>query len=104
MLTFATTIGGTPDEKDLAAARLIVTRENERRAALDPPEDPLPTSTPVEIRAGFLTVLDTQILPNAHASWIREAAEIQLAQQDVKSLWRDATDAQRAAAVAALQA
>ena len=92
---------GSPDDNDTAAAQLIVDNENARRAAQEPPETPLPDSTGAELKASYLTIL-LEIVTNAHASYSKQAAEQAAQSQDVKTLWQDATDSQRAAAVTAL--
>ena len=104
---------GTPGDHDIDAATLIIGNknaeieaENERRAALDPPEDPLPLlplETTAELKASYLSVL-AEIVETAHNDYARQAAEQQEQEANVKELWRDASPAQRAAAIAALQA
>ena len=93
-------VTGSADEKDRRAMKMLIDQENERRAALDPPGTPLPQSTAPERRASYETVLQP-ILASAHASYIQQAGERVLL-SDLKPLWAAATDAKRAAALAAL--
>lgn len=51
------------------------------------------------IRELLIDRIKTSLLP----SWIQQQAEATEQEQQVKELWKDATDAQRAAAIAALQ-
>jgi|DEB0MinimDraft_6_1074348.scaffolds.fasta_scaffold59451_2 hypothetical protein len=88
-------------EKDADAANLIVDQENERRAALDPPEAPLPKSNNAELKASYETVLSATLL-SAHMSYQKQAAEKKSQDADAKTLWENATNAQRDAAIAAL--
>lgn len=99
-LTLTATVSGTPNEDDFRAARFIVDQENERRAAADPVETSLPDGTNAELRDSYEVMLG-QILDRAHASYIEQSDVATL--RDAKALWKDATDAQRQAALAALQ-
>jgi hypothetical protein len=90
----------TPTQEDKRAAEYIVTQENARRAALDPPEDPLPMSTNGELKNSYEVVL-TAILVGAHASYINQSDVASLA--EIKALWGPASDAQRNAARSALK-
>ena len=102
MITFTVNATGTPDEADIRAAMLIVndengrrTAENERRAALDPPEDPvalLPTGTLQERVASYRTVL-ANIVASAHASYVQ--TEARQSAETVRDRWKDATEEQR---------
>lgn len=86
---------------DSDAATYIVEAENERRAAADPPETPLPYATGAELKASYLAMLES-IIDRAHASYQKQSATKKLETENVKTLWQTATEAQRAAAVAAL--
>jgi hypothetical protein len=94
---------GRPDGFDREAAIMCIEQENERLAALDPPQDPLPYETNAELKASYLAYLD-QIVSQAHDSYKAQAAERNHSSENVKDLWKQATPAQRAAAKAALQA
>ncbi len=99
-ITFSVDFSGTPDEFDRAAAQFVIDAENARRAAADPPETPLPDSTAAEVKASYLGELGKAI-DSAHANYAK-AARTQEIEQQVRAAWSDATDAQRAAALAAL--
>lgn len=101
MADFATTVSNIAPG-DVEAGQVIVDRENEYRAAQDPPETPLPYSTGAEQKASVEWVLNNKVLVNAWASWKREAAATKREEQNVRELWESATDAERAAAIAAL--
>jgi hypothetical protein len=102
-ITFSIDFTGTPDSTDVEAAKLIIQKENDRRAALDPPEAALPDGTGAELKTSYLSLL-ADIVANAHGSYANQAAAEKLKTQSVESLWASATDAQRTAAIAALQA
>ena len=89
------------DVDDLRAAQHIVGLENERRAALDPPEAALPDSTNAELKASYESML-LSIIADAHASYKKQAADKAASDQSLKDLWKAATDAERAAAITAL--
>lgn len=67
---------GTPDADDILGARHIVFIENKRRAALTPPGTALPTATPAELKASYLTILSGTIT-SAHVSYIQQAKSAQ---------------------------
>ncbi len=69
----STNFSGAPDDEDRRAAHFLIRVENARRAALDPPGTPLPSSTGAELKASTLTVMD-QILTNAWTSYVQQAA------------------------------
>lgn len=100
-LSFAVNVTGTPSENDILAATKIVEEENAKRAAEEPPGTPLPYSNLSELASSYETVL-ASIVEKAHTGWAKAAKQEALETQ-VKDLWLNATDAQRAAAVAALQ-
>lgn len=102
MATLVITVNatGTADEEDRRAMNLAIDRENEIRAAQTPPGTPLPKSTAAERKASYETILAPRIM-SAHLSLIREAGESTLF-RNLKPRWDIATDAQRAAAAAAL--
>ena len=100
-LAFQVGFTGTTTENDIAAARFIIDSENVRRAAIDPPESPLPTGNSAEIKASYLTIL-AEIVTKAHNSYIIQAGNKSEEEANVGSLWKEATQAQRDAAIAAL--
>ena len=90
------------DAKQVAAAQYFIslenakiTAENEQRAAQDPPLDPLPTI------AGPIQYL-TSVLERVLASWVIKHDRITMANSNATARWAASTDAQRAAALAAL--
>jgi hypothetical protein len=89
------------DADDFRAAQYIIDIENARRAALDPPETPLPDSTNAEVKASYESML-LEIIDKAHTSYKKQASEQALANDNIKSLWESATDAERQAAITAL--
>jgi hypothetical protein len=91
-ITFTVNFTGVPDQEDQLAARHKValenaaiavqnaatTAENARRAALDPPEAPLPlkpllpSGTNAELKSSYLSILGGTVT-TAHASWAQLA-------------------------------
>jgi hypothetical protein len=99
--TFAITASGTADQEDKNAALYAIGVENARRAALDPPVAALPFGTNPEIKSSYQTVLST-VASDIHAHNIAQSNSSVV--QQFRTLIPIATDAQRAAALAALQA
>lgn len=93
-------VTGTLDQADRRAMLYIVELENARRAAATPPGTPLPISTNTEIRTSYATV-QSALLNSAHLSYVKQSDFVTL--QEIRGLWPNATDQQRAAAAAALQ-
>lgn len=93
-------ITGTADTEDRRAMEYVIAQENARRAALDPPEAALPMSTATERRVSYETVMAPR-MAEIHRSYINQSDVATL--QEVRALWPAATDAKRAAALAALQ-
>lgn len=100
-LSITVSVSGTATQDDARAARYMVARENERRAALDPPGTPLATSTAAELRASYQTVLGA-VVTASHASYVQQSTEHAL-RNEFRQAFEAATDQQRAAALAALQ-
>ena len=102
MATLVITVNatGTADEEDRRAMNLAIARENELRAAQTPPGTPLPNSTALERKASYEAILGPRVM-SAHQSLIREAGDSAMF-RNLKPRWDIATDAQRAAAAAAL--
>jgi hypothetical protein len=101
MATFTITISDVDVDADTDAAQYIVDQENARRAAADPPEDPLLDSNGAELKASYTTVLEQTLLA-AHVSYQKQAAAAKLDVQNIRTLWQSATNAQRDAARTAL--
>ena len=94
---------GTPNDFDKRGATLIVEQENARRLTDvdengDPLLPPLPYGTGAELKASYLGIL-LNTVNKAHASYVNQAST---ADQIVKELWKEATDAERQAALTAL--
>lgn len=99
-LNITVNLQGSPSEDDILAAQHIIFQENARRAAADPVEEPLPI-TPVPQLANSYESMLVKIIEKAHASYIEQALEKSL-REDTATLWKNATAAQRQAAIAAL--
>lgn len=93
-LSIAVDITGSPEGNDVEAATLAVESYNEANGTT------LPTRPLGQLATSYETV-QAALLTAAHADYARQAADKAL-EADVKTLWRNATDQQRAAAVAAL--
>jgi hypothetical protein len=98
-VTLTTAIGGTPDDKDRRAAMYAIDLENERRALQDPPLDPLPYGDNAELATSYRAVLDP-VLNQLHEQYL-QASDTTTLEEQVKEVWKNATDAQRAAMIAA---
>lgn len=103
MATLVITVNatGSADEEDRRAMNLAIDRENEIRAAQTPPGTPLPKSTAAERKASYEAIMGPKV-QSAHQSLILEAGQ-QVLFKDLRPLWDVASDAKRAAALAALQ-
>lgn len=101
-ITLKVTFTGNPDEVDDAAAQHIVDAANARIAAEDPPGTPLPDGNPGQLKLSYLSELEA-IVTKAHESYARAAREKEFNAPDgLKVKAKTATNAQRAAALAAL--
>ena len=83
------------------AAKFIVDAENQKRAAADPPIDPLPVTPWVELKASYLTVLGST-LDRAHENYIKQQADKQAAEDKLNARWLEGGESERAASLAAL--
>lgn len=103
MATLVITVNatGSADEEDRRAMNLAIDRENEIRAAQTPPGTPLPKSTAAERKASYEAIMGPKV-QSAHQSLILEAGQ-QVLFKDLRPLWDVASDAKRAAALAALR-
>ena len=104
-MTINVTIADASLEADQLAALHVVNGHNARLEAAATEEEPavlLPVEPAADLKTSYETVLGLT-LERAHASYQKQAAEKALETQDVKDLWKEASLAQRAAAVAALQ-
>ena len=99
-VVLSTAISGTPTEQDRRAAKYAIDLENDQRALQDPPGTPLPYSTNAELAASYRAVLDP-VLTQLHTQYLQSSDVVTL-EEEVRANWKNATDAQRAAALAAL--
>ena len=93
-LSIAVTIGGSPTQDDGRAAKFIVSQENERRAALDPPGAVLPTNTAAALAKSYETVL-VATLVSAHESYVKQAAESYVTDASRAAAFKSASDSVR---------
>ena len=93
-------VTGALDQADRRAMLFIVEQENVRRASLNPPLAALSVVDNVAIRTSYAAV-QASLLQSSHLSYIEQSNVATL--QDIRTLWPNATDQQRAAAKAALQ-
>jgi hypothetical protein len=99
-LAIETRVTGNADREDRNAMLHKIAEENTRRAALDPPGEVLPSSTVVEQRASYAIIM-SMTANDVHRHNVSQSDVATL--RDVQQLWPNATDQQRAAALAALQ-
>ena len=83
------------------AAKFIVDSENEKRAAQDPPVDPLPVTPFAELVPSYLAILEAT-LDRAHVNYIIQQATQQSATDQLDARWLQASEAERNAALTAL--
>ena len=83
------------------AALYIVNGENEKRAAFDPPIEPLPIEPFTALVSSYLTVLSATIT-RAHGNYIKQQAEQQSAIEKLDQRWLEGGETQRAASLAQL--
>ena len=100
MATFSVTISPPIEDLDQEAAELLVNRENKRREVAGLVV--LPISPLADLKTSAETVLSQQTA-EYWGSLQKQAAKLSQVQSNVQELWRDASSAQRAAAIAALQ-
>lgn len=92
-------VTGTIDVEDRRAMDLEIGRENARRAALNPPLDPLPMADNTQRRSSY-EIIRTERERAAHLASIVDSNVATLA--EIRVAWNNATDQQRNAALAAL--
>jgi hypothetical protein len=85
------------------AAKFIVDAENKKRAAADPPINPLPVTPWADLKASYLTVLG-HTLDRAHENYIKQQADQQASQDELNARWLEGGESERAAALAQLPA
>lgn len=91
----------TADAADRRAFRMVVDQENARRAALIPPETPLPNATNAEYKSSAEIVYAMR-MNDAHRDYIRQADET-TKREIIAAFDAQPDEAKRAAALAALQ-
>ena len=91
-------VEGSHDE---LAAQFIVDSENEKRAAQDPPVDPLPVTPFAALVTSYLTVLEAT-LDRAQISYISQQATQQSNADQLGARWLEGGETERAASLAAL--
>ena len=99
-VTITTNIA-TFDRDDMAAAVMVIERENVRRAALPVPLPALPLSTAQERRTSYQTIMAGHLL-RLHLANIQIAAISNTTVKQIRDAAMGASDAQRAAALTAL--
>jgi hypothetical protein len=97
-ITFTVTFTGSPDDFDVRGATRIVELENAKRTADGDVLPQLPLATDSQLKASYLEMLEA-IITKAHANYIVQASDVETS---VRDLWKNATDAERAAALTAL--
>jgi hypothetical protein len=110
-VSFAVSIGGTANAADREGAVWLITKrnaeivqENASRAAANPPQPPLPLllfGTADEIKTSYQALLE-ELLLKIHASYVSQSGIDAANKDQVANLWRNATEAARAAAKAEL--
>ena len=83
------------------AAKYIVDSENKKRAAAEPPIEPLPIAPWEELKASYLTVLGNT-LDRAHENYIEQQANQQASDDKLNLRWLEGGESQRAAALSQL--
>jgi hypothetical protein len=83
------------------AAQFIVDSENEKRAAFEPPIDPLPVAPFAALVDSYLIVLSATIT-RAHGNYIVQQAAQQSAIDKLDQRWLEGGSADRAASLAQL--
>ena len=82
--------------EDVSDATYFLTKENERRAALDPPQPALPVGTNAEKKASLELLLATRVLPNAWAKVHQDALNAELENMSVVELYKTLDTSERA--------
>lgn len=99
-VTIATVIQ-TFDREDREVAATAIAAENARRAALTPPGTALPFSTAQEIRQSYQTIMADRVMA-VHLAGVKAISANNITVKQIREAAMNATDAQRAAALAAL--
>lgn len=99
-VTITTNIA-TFDRDDREVANAAIAQENQRRALLTPPGTPLPNSTAAEMRTSYQTIMADRVMA-VHQAGIKAITANNTTVRQIRDAAMVATDAQRAAALAAL--
>ena len=91
-LVIETRVTGSADREDRETMIDVITKENARRAALDPPGEVLPYSTVPEMRASYAICM-TETSIDVHRHNMSQAVELTLRQ--VREFMLTATDAEK---------
>ena len=94
-LVIAVNVSGTPTEMDARAANLIVNQKNVQLAAEDPPGTPLALAPLGALATSYESVL-VETLNSAHASYVSQANEAYVSNQERATAFKNATDATQA--------
>lgn len=94
-ITFTVNFTGTPDEFDKRAAELCIQRENEWRAAQEPPLDELPSSNNTQLKAGVIAYFERLANDNQWTSYREQAEEESINQANLKERFKLADQATR---------
>jgi hypothetical protein len=99
-VTISTNIA-TFDRDDREVANAAIEAENQRRSLMTPPGTPLPNSTAAEMRASYQTIMADRVMA-VHQAGIKSITANNTTVRQIRDAAMVATDAQRAAALAAL--
>ena len=94
-ITWSVDYSGTPNDFDINGAKSAIDKYNEER------QTPLPNSTGAEIKASYLILCD-EVIDRWHDSNAREAANNFIKDNQIIQRLKLASDADRAAVLAAL--
>lgn len=92
-LVIETRVTGSADREDRETMIDVITKENDRRAALDPPGTPLLMSTVAEQRVSY-AIIQSVVANDVHRHNIAHASELTL--RDLRDNFDKFTDEQRA--------
>ena len=93
-LEIETRVTGPADREDRNTMLDVIGKENARRAALVPPEQPLPSSTLAEQRASYAVVLSV-VAKDVHRHNISQSSELTI--KEFRDKFAQFSDADRAA-------
>ena len=91
-LVIETRVTGSADREDRETMIDVITKRNERQAALDPPGEVLPYSTVPEMRASYAICM-TEVAIDVHRHNMSQAVEFTL--KIMRDAWPTLSEAQR---------